>query len=109
MAALSAVINFPVFAVSFLSFAITFIITKIVSISSIIGASVLAAATFLITYFYNYKALGAVSFEYVVTVSILTLAISATTIIKHRENIKRLLKGEEKKLSLKKKIKKEDQ
>jgi len=106
MAALSAVINFPVFAVSFLSFAITFIITKIVSISSIIGSSVLVFATFLITYFYNYKALGAVSFEYVVTVSILTFAISATTIIKHRANIKRLLKGEEKKLSLKKKVNK---
>ena len=102
MAALSLVINFPVFAVSFVTFAVTFVITRIVSISSIIGSSMLVVSTFLITYFYNYKYLGAVSFGYVVTVSVLTLAISATTIIKHKDNIKRLLKGEEKKLELKK-------
>ncbi len=102
MAALAAVINFPVFAVSFLTFAVTFVITKIVSISSILGSCMLVVSTFLVTYFYNYKYLGAVSFEYVVTVSIFTLAISATTIIKHKDNIKRLLKGEEKKLELKK-------
>ena len=102
LAALAAVINFPVFAVSFLTFAVTFVITKIVSISSILGSCMLVVSTFLVTYFYNYKYLGAVSFEYVVTVSIFTLAISATTIIKHKDNIKRLLKGEEKKLELKK-------
>ena len=100
MAALSAVINLPVFAVSFLTFAVTFVITKIVSISSILGSCMLVVSTFIITYFYNYKYLGAVSFEYVITVSVLTLAISATTIIKHKDNIKRLLKGEEKKLSI---------
>ncbi len=102
MAALAAVINFPVFAISFLTFAVTFVITKIVSISSIFGSCMLVFSTFLITYLYNFKHLGAVSFEYVITVSILTLAISATTIIKHKDNIKRLLKGEEKKLELKK-------
>ena len=102
MAALSAVINIYVFLISIAAFIITFLITKIVSISSILGSCMLVISTFLVTYFYNYKYLGAVSLEYVITVSILTLAISATTIIKHKENIKRLLKGEEKKLILKK-------
>ena len=55
MAALAAVINFPVFAVSFLTFAVTFVITKIVSISSILGSCMLVVSTFLVTYFYNYK------------------------------------------------------
>ncbi len=102
MAALAAVINIYVFLISIATFIVTFLITKIVSISSILGSCMLVISTFLVTYFYNYKHLGAVSFEYVITVSILTLAISATTIIKHKDNIKRLLKGEEKKLTLKK-------
>ncbi len=105
MAALAAVINFPVFAITFVVFATIFLCTRIISISSIISAAVLAATTFLVTYFYNFKYLGEVSFEYVVIVSILTLAMSATLIIKHKSNIQRLLKGEEKKLTLKKKDK----
>lgn len=102
MAALAAVINFPVFLISFVAFATVFLCTRIVSISSIISSVVLVAATFTVNYFYNFKAAGTVSFQYVVIVSILTLIISATMIIKHKSNIQRLLKGEEKKLTLKK-------
>lgn len=102
MAALAAVINFPVFLISFAAFAIVFLCTRIVSISSIISAVVFTISTFLFTYFYNCQYLGEVSLQYVVTVSVLTLGISATMIIKHKSNIQRLLKGEEKKLTLKK-------
>ena len=102
MAALAAVINFPVFLICFVVFAIIFLCTKIVSISSILSAVVLVIATLTVNYFYDYKALGAVSFKYVVIVSILTLVISSAMIIKHKANIQRLLKGEEKKLTLKK-------
>lgn len=105
MAALAAVINFPVFAISFVVFAIVFLCTKIVSVSSIISAVIFTITTFAFTYFYNCGYRGSVSFEYVVTVSVLTLCISATMIIKHKANIQRLLKGEEKKLTLKKKEK----
>ncbi len=105
MAALAAVINFPVFLISFIAFAIVFLCTRIVSISSIISAVVMTLSTFLVTYFYDCKYLEEVSVPYVVTVSVLTLAISTVMIIKHKENIKRLLRGEEKKLSLKKKAK----
>ncbi len=103
MAALAAVINFPVFIISFIAFAIVFLCTKIVSVSSIISAVVLTLSTFLVTYFYDCKYLNSVSVPYVITVSLLTLAIATVMIIKHKDNIKRLMRGEEKKLSLKKK------
>ena len=102
MAALAAFINFPVFLISFVVFAAVFLITKIISISSLTAATVFTVTTFVFTYFYNCKHLGLVSFEYVVTVSILTLGITATTFIKHRSNIQRLINGTEKKLTLKK-------
>lgn len=105
MAALAAVINFPVFLISFAVFAIVFLCTKIVSVSSVTSAVVLTISTFLFTYFYNCGYKASVSTEYVITVSILVLAMSATMIIKHRTNIQRLLRGEEKKLTLKKKDK----
>ncbi len=103
MAALAAFINPVVFAVSIGSFLVTFLFTKIVSLGSIIGSCVLVAATFLVNYFYCFKSASTVSFEYVIVVTVLTFFISATAIIKHKDNIKRLLRGEEKKLSLKKK------
>lgn len=102
MAALAAFINFPVFLISFVSFAVMFLVTKIVSISSLTSAAVFTVTTFIFTYFYNFKYLEAVSFEYVITVSILTLGITATTFIKHKSNIKRLIDGTEKRLTTKK-------
>ena len=107
VAALAAVINFPVFLIAFLAFAIVFVCTKIVSISSIISAIVLFLATASVMYFYNYKTVGNVSLEYVAAVSTSTFVICAAVIAKHHANIKRLLKGEEKKLVLKKKEKTE--
>ncbi len=105
VAALTAMINFPVFAIGFVVFAIVFICTKIVSISSIIAAFAIFAATFFVTYFYNFKSVGDVSLDYVAAVTALTFVICGSVVIKHRTNIQRLLKGEEKKLSLKKKDK----
>ncbi len=105
VAALAAVINFPVFLITLAAFAIVFVCTKIVSISSIISAFILFASTFLVLYFYNYRTLGNVKLEYVIAVSAATFVICAAVVVKHRANIQRLLKGEEKKLVLKKKEK----
>lgn len=107
VAALAAVINFPVFLITFAAFAIVFVCTKIVSISSIISAFVLFASTALVLYFYNYKTVGNVSLEYVIAVSSATFVICAAVVVKHRANIGRLLRGEEKKLVLKMKDKTE--
>ncbi|MBQ3691938.1 MAG: glycerol-3-phosphate acyltransferase, partial [Clostridia bacterium] len=63
VAALAAIINFPVFLIAFAAFAIVFLCTKIVSISSIISAVVLFAATASVVYFYNYKTVGNVSLD----------------------------------------------
>lgn len=102
MTAIAAMINFPVFLISLISFAVVFLVTRIISISSLTAAAVFTVTTFLFTYFYNCKCLGEVSFKYVVTVSVLTLGITATTFIKHRSNIQRLINGTEKKLTTKK-------
>ncbi len=102
MAALIACINFPVFLISFCVFIIVFLITKIISLSSLISSVVFTITTFVFTYMYNFRYLHEVGFEYVVTVSVLTLGITVTTFIKHRSNIQRLLSGTEKKLTLKK-------
>ena len=107
VAALAAVINFPVFLIAFVAFAIVFVCTRIVSISSIISAVVLFFATFFVLYFYNYKGIGNVTLEYVIAVSSATFIICGSVIVKHRANIQRLVKGEEKKLVLKKKDKTE--
>ncbi len=102
MAALIACINFPVFLISFCVFIIVFLISKIISLSSLISSVVFTITTFVFTYMYNFRYLHEVGFEYVVTVSVLTLGITVTTFIKHRSNIQRLLSGTEKKLTLKK-------
>ena len=103
LAALTAVINPIVFVICFAVFAGVFLCTKIISISSIIGSITVIAVTFLVTYFFNYKYQNVVSFDYVLAVTAIQFVISGTVIIKHRANIQRLLRGEEKKLVLKKK------
>ncbi len=103
VAALLAVINPVIFAVAVTVFLIMFICTRIVSISSIVSGIVIVFATYLFTYFYSYKATGKYPLEYVVTVTIMTFVICGSVIAKHHANIGRLLRGEEKKLELKKK------
>ncbi len=103
VAALLAVINPIIFAVALGTFLIIFVCTRIVSISSIIAGVMIIVSTFLVTYFYNYKATGKYPFEYVVTVTIITFIICGSVIAKHHANIVRLIHGEEKKLTLKKK------
>ncbi len=103
VAALLAVINPVIFGVAIATFLIMFLSTKIVSISSIVSGVAIIISTFLFTYFYSYKYSQKVPLEYVVTVTIMTVIICGSVIAKHHENIVRLLHGEEKKLTLKKK------
>lgn len=106
VAALLAVINPVIFAVALVTFLIMFIATRIVSISSIVSGVVIIISTFLFTYFYSYKAIGRYPLEYVITVTIMTFVICGSVIAKHHSNIVRLIHGEEKKLTLKKKTEK---
>ncbi|MBQ1545965.1 MAG: glycerol-3-phosphate 1-O-acyltransferase PlsY [Clostridia bacterium] len=108
VAALLAVINPLIFAIAITAFLIIFVSTRIVSISSIISGVVVIIATFLVTYFYNYRSAGTVPFEYVVVVTTMTFVICGSVIAKHHANIVRLIHGDEKKLTLKKKEPKEN-
>ncbi len=88
-------------------FLVAFLITKIISVGSLLGSLFYAPVTFLVTYFFEYKPLLGTpkeeSIEYVITVTAIALLAGLTIIIKHHENIKRLLNGEEKKITAKKK------
>ncbi|MBI4336193.1 MAG: glycerol-3-phosphate 1-O-acyltransferase PlsY [Candidatus Omnitrophica bacterium] len=65
-----------------------FAFSKIVSLSSIIGAVTIAAAAYF--------------FDYSVTVRFITVALSGLTILRHSPNIQRLLRNQEKKIGVKK-------
>ncbi len=102
-----AVLDWRVFLCVLGVFLIMFLITKIISISSLLGAVLYGPFTFLITYFFTYKpSLGTqneISLEYVFIISIIALCTGLIVIIKHHENIVRLIHGEEKKITAKKK------
>lgn len=76
-----------------LAFGITFAISRIVSLSSLVAAVVLPIANFVITTLSGTERLYS---------TIFCALISAFIIFMHRANIKRILAGEEKKLVIKK-------
>ena len=106
-AAMMAIIDWRVFVLVLLGFIITFAISRIVSLSSMVGAVVYPIATFLITYFCDYQnqflsGVEQADLAYVITCTILSFMIGVIVIFLHRANIVRLIHGEEKKLVPKK-------
>lgn len=105
-AALIAVADWRVFLAVIAVFAIVFIISKIISLSSLIGAVCYPIATFLFLYFIDYRPVldteNAHSLSYVIISTLFTLFIGLCVIIKHKSNIERLLNGTEKKITAKK-------
>ncbi len=88
-------------------FLIIFVWKKIISLGSIIGAAVYPISTFLFTYFFDfYKSPlanhGDKTGMYVILVTLLSVLVGATIIIKHHANIKRLIDGTEKPITAKK-------
>ena len=75
------------FVLSFLIFALTYLKTRIVSLSSIIAALFLGVASVLGFYCFNVE-------KFVV---LYCVAVAVAILIFHRENIRRLVKGEERK------------
>lgn len=96
-AAMMVLIDWRVFAINFAIFLIVFAISKIISLSSIVGVGLYPIVTFLITYFLDYR-MGTTTLVGVITGTILTFIIGAVIIIKHKANIQRLLNGTEKKI-----------
>ncbi|MEE3440080.1 glycerol-3-phosphate acyltransferase, partial [Ruminococcus sp.] len=85
-------------------FLIIFLCSKIISLGSLICAALYGPITFLVTYFFEYRnqTTQILSLTYVFIVSAIALLTGVVVIIKHHENIGRLLRGEEKKIKAKK-------
>lgn len=84
-------------ALGLLAFAISMLISKIVSLSSLIASFVVMGVT------------AALAFQYKIdlnanpwVITLITVGCGLIVILRHLENIKRLIKGEEKKFSVKK-------
>ncbi|MCH5202976.1 MAG: glycerol-3-phosphate acyltransferase, partial [Oscillospiraceae bacterium] len=100
------ILDWRVFLIILGSFLIIFSFSKIISLGSLVGAALYAPATFVITYFFIYKPTLAtptpLSLCYVFVLTAIALMGGITVIVKHHGNIKRLLRGEEKKITAKK-------
>lgn len=103
-AAMMAVTDWRVFLLIVATFLIMFFATKIISLSSITCAALYGVYTFVCTFFFDYmRGDHLYSLRYVIICTLFALLLGTFVIIKHKENIKRLLKGEEKKITAKKK------
>ena len=101
-AALMATEDWRVFILIITTFLILFFATKIISLSSIICSGLYPIYTFLITFIFDYLN-SDYSVSYVVLSTLATLIIGVFVIVKHKSNIGRLIRGEEKKITAKKK------
>ena len=106
-AATMAIVDYRVFLVILATFLLIFLITRIISLGSIICAAVYPIYTCLVIYFFDYiPQLGTpdeLRFRFVMISTVFAAVIGAMVIIMHWENIKRLIRGEEKKFRVKKK------
>lgn len=101
-AALMLVEDWRVFLCIIATFLIIFLITKIISAASITCAVLYAPYTFVMTFIFDYLNGGGYSLAYVLLSTFAALIIGIFVVVKHKENIKRLLRGEEKKITSKK-------
>ena len=103
-AAMIALIDWRVFLVVISVFIILFLTTRIVSLSSICGAATFPVATFLITYFIDYRqgqaSAGPVPLSYVWITTAIAFCMAFVLIYKHRTNIERIKNGTEKKITI---------
>ncbi len=103
-AAMMAVTDWRVFLMIVATFLIIFFISKIISLASISCAALYGVYTFICTFLFDYNGGDEwYSLRYVIICTLFAFLLGAFVIIKHKENIKRLLKGEEKKITAKKK------
>ena len=101
-AALMLTEDWRVFLLILATFGLIFVCTKIISAASITCAIMYAPYTFAVTFIFDYLN-GGYSLPYVILSTVATLIIGIFVVVKHKENIGRLLRGEEKKITAKKK------
>lgn len=100
-AALIAAVDWRVFILMIATFLIVFLFSKIISLSSITAAVLYPVYTFVITFVFEYLR-GDCSLPYVIFSTAASLIIGIFVIVKHKDNIVRLMRGEEKKITSKK-------
>lgn len=96
-AGMMLVLDWRVFLMILGTFLIIFIVSKIISLASLSCAALYGVYTFILTCLVDK---GDVAYVTVCTVA--AFGIGAFVIVKHKDNIKRLIKGEEKKITAKK-------
>jgi glycerol-3-phosphate acyltransferase PlsY len=100
--AITLLIDWRVFLIIISVFIITLLITKIASLSSLVAAFSYPIATFLTSYFMDYRITH--NIHNILFPTLVSLFISIIVIYKHKNNISRILKGTEKKISVHKKV-----
>lgn len=96
-AGMMLVLDWRVFLLILATFLIVFIFSKIISLASLSCAVVYGVYTFILT-----SLVDKGSTLYVTFCTLFAFGIGIFVIIKHKDNIKRLIKGEEKKITAKK-------
>lgn len=103
--ALMLVVDWRVFLMIVATFLLIFIVTKIISLGSIVCAALYPVYTLLVTYFMDYLPFlgkeNELRFRFVLISTACAAAVGAMVIIMHKENIGRLLRGEEKRIKAK--------
>lgn len=97
------IIDWRVSLIVWAAFFLAVIISKMVSLGSVCGAATYPFATFALTFFYDYHSSASVPISFIFVATISSFIIGCIVIIKHKENIKRILNGTEKKLNFGKK------
>ena len=104
--ALMLVVDWRVFLMILGTFLIIFVCTKLISLGSIICAMLYPIYTLIITYFCDYLlALGTeneLRFRFVLISTGCAFLVGAIIIFRHKDNLKRLFSGEEKRIKAKK-------
>ena len=104
-AAMVALTDWRVFLLVLLTFAIVFAIKRIVSLASVVCAALYPVYTFLFLFLVEFEGSplpnhGTHSMAYLLFATAASLFIGLTVIVKHKANIGRLLRGEEKPITL---------
>ncbi len=96
-AGMMLVLDWRVFLMILGTFLLVFIITKIISVASLTCAALYGVYTFILTFLVDKG-----SVLYVTFCTIFAFGIGIFVIVKHKDNIKRIVRGEEKKITAKK-------
>lgn len=103
-AAMIALLDWRVFLLVIFTFLALFLWKKIISLASIVCAAMYPVYTFFITFFLDYSQ-GVRSLPYLVFVTVVSLFVGLFVLIRHRANIGRLRRHEEKPVAFGRKTK----